>query len=86
MEKAGAEETPDKAERKGLGTPATRAGIIEKLINVGFIERKSDKKTKYLVPTHKGIALITVIPEAIQSPIMTAEWEQKLLEIERQQY
>lgn len=83
MEKAGADETPDEAERKGLGTPATRAGIIEKLVNVGFIERKGDKKTKYLVSTHKGTALITVIPEVIQSPTMTAEWEQKLLEIEK---
>ena len=83
MEKAGADETPDEAERKGLGTPATRAGIIEKLVNIGFIERKGDNKTKYLYPTHKGIALITVIPEVIQSASMTAEWEQKLLEIER---
>lgn len=83
MEKTGADETPDEAERKGLGTPATRAGIIEKLVRVGFIERKGDKKTKYLIPTHKGIALITVIPEEIQSPSMTAEWEQKLLQIEK---
>ena len=83
MEKAGADETPDEAERKGLGTPATRAGIIEKLVNTGFIERKGDNKTKYLYPTHKGIALITVIPEVIQSASMTAEWEQKLLEIEK---
>ena len=86
MEKAGADETPDEAERKGLGTPATRAGIIEKLVNTGFIERKGDKKTKYLVPTHKGTALITVIPEAIQSPSMTAEWEQKLSQIEQGQF
>lgn len=86
MEKAGSDETPDEAERKGLGTPATRAGIIEKLVRIGFIERKGDKKTKYLVPTHKGEALITVIPEAIQSASMTAEWEQKLLEVERESY
>ena len=83
MENAGSDETPDEAERKGLGTPATRAGIIEKLVRIGYIERKGDKKTKYLVPTHKGEALITVVPEMIQSPSMTAEWEQKLLEIER---
>ena len=83
MEKAGSDETPDEAERKGLGTPATRAGIIEKLVRIGFIERKGDKKTKYLVPTHKGEALITVIPEAIQSASMTAEWEQKLKQVER---
>ena len=86
MEKAGSDETPDEAERKGLGTPATRAGIIEKLVRIGFIERKGDKKTKYLVPTHKGEMLITVIPEAIQSASMTAEWEQKLLEVEKEAY
>jgi DNA topoisomerase-3 len=86
MERAGADETPDEAERKGLGTPATRAGIIEKLVRIGFLERKGDKKTKYLVPTHKGIALITVMPEAIQSPTMTAEWEQKLIEVEKQNF
>lgn len=86
MEKAGSDETPDEAERKGLGTPATRAGIIEKLVRIGFIERKGDKKAKYLVPTHKGEALITVIPEAIQSASMTAEWEQKLLEVEKESY
>ena len=86
MEKAGAEDTPDEAERKGLGTPATRAGIIEKLVSVGFIERKGDKKTKYLIPTHKGESLINVVPESIQSASMTAEWEQKLLEIEKQNF
>ena len=86
MEKAGSDETPDEAERKGLGTPATRAGIIEKLVRIGFIERKGDKKTKYLVPTHKGEMLITVIPEAIQSASMTAEWEQKLLKVEKESY
>ena len=86
MEKAGSDETPDEAERKGLGTPATRAGIIEKLVRIGFIERKGDRKTKYLVPTHKGEMLITVIPEAIQSASMTAEWEQKLLEVEKESY
>lgn len=86
MENAGADEIPDEAERKGLGTPATRAGIIEKLVRTGFIERKGEKKTKYLVPTHKGEALITVVPESIQSASMTAEWEQKLLEIEKNNY
>ena len=86
MEKAGAEDTPDEAERKGLGTPATRAGVIEKLVRIGFLERRGDKKTKYLIPTHKGETLITVIPESIQSASMTAEWEQKLLEIEKGKY
>ena len=86
MERAGADETPDEVERKGLGTPATRAGVIEKLVRIGFIERKGDKKTKYLIPTQKGTALIAVIPEVIQSPSMTAEWEQKLLQIEKGEY
>ena len=86
MEKAGADETSEDAERRGLGTPATRAGIIEKLVSIGFIERKGDKKTKYLIPTPKGEALITVMPEVIISPSMTAEWENKLLEIEHNSF
>lgn len=86
METAGADEMSDEVERKGLGTPATRAGIIEKLVRIGFLERKGDKKTKYLIPTHKGIALITVMPEQIQSPSMTADWEEKLLLIEKNEY
>ena len=86
MEKAGCDEIPDEAERKGLGTPATRAGVIEKLVRIGFMERRGDKKTKYLVPTHKGETLITVVPESIQSASMTADWEQKLLEIEKGSY
>ena len=86
METAGADETPEEAERKGLGTPATRAATIEKLVQRGFIERKGDKKTKHLIATEKGNALITVMPEQIQSPSMTAEWEQKLLGIERGEY
>ena len=86
MERAGAEEMPDEAERKGIGTSATRAATIEKLIRTGFVERKGDKKTKYLIPTHKGVALITVMPEQIKSPSMTADWEQKLLDIEKGSY
>ena len=81
MERAGAEEMPDEVERKGIGTSATRAATIEKLVRIGFVERKGNKKTKYLLPTHKGVALITVMPEQIQSPSMTAEWEQKLLDV-----
>ena len=83
MERAGSEEMPDEAERKGIGTSATRAATIEKLVRIGFLERKGNKKTKYLLPTHKGVALITVMPEQIQSPSMTAEWEQKLLDVEK---
>ncbi|MDY5269021.1 MAG: DNA topoisomerase 3 [Streptococcus sp.] len=86
METAGADEMPDEVERKGLGTPATRAGIIEKLVRTGFLERKGDKKTKHLIPTHKGTALVTVMPEQIQSPSMTADWEEKLLLIEKGEY
>lgn len=54
MESAGAKDLPDEVERKGLGTPATRAGVIEKLVRIGFVERQGSKKTKYLVPTEKG--------------------------------
>ncbi len=84
MESAGAKDMPDEVERKGLGTPATRAGVIEKLVRIGFVERQGNKKTKYLVPTEKGNLLITVMPEQIQSASMTADWEQKLLEVEKQ--
>ena len=86
MEHASADEMPEDAEHQGIGTPATRAGTIEKLVRIGFVERKGDKKTKYLIPTHKGVALITVMPEQIQSATMTADWEEKLIEIERQSY
>ena len=86
METASADEMPEEAERKGIGTPATRAGIIEKLVQKGFIERRGDKKTKYLCATTKGTALITVMPEQIQSPSMTADWEEKLLRIEKGEY
>ena len=86
MEHASAEEMPEDAERKGIGTSATRAATIEKLVRIGFVERKGDKKTKYLIPTHKGTALVTVMPEQIQSPLMTADWEEKLVKIEKCQY
>ena len=77
---------PEEVERKGIGTSATRAATIEKLVRIGFVERKGNKKTKYLLPTHKGVALITVMPEQIQSPSMTAEWEQKLLDVEKGEF
>ena len=86
MEHASADEMPEDAEHKGIGTPATRAGTIEKLVRIGFVERKGDKKTKYLIPTHKGTALITVMPEEIQSVSMTADWEEKLIDIERKKF
>lgn len=86
METAGAEDTPDEAERKGLGTPATRAGIIEKLIKRGYAFRSGDKKTKVILPTDKSAFLVTIMPEKLKSPMMTAEWEQKLLQVEREDY
>ena len=82
METAGAKEMPDDAERKGLGTPATRAGIIEKLIATGFVERRKAKKSVNLIPANTGISLITVLPEQLQSPLLTAEWEHKLKMVE----
>ena len=83
METAGKEDLPEEAERRGIGTPATRAGIIEKLVKKGFLTREGSGKTKSLIPTEKGRALIAVMPEEIQSPAMTADWEQQLLQIER---
>lgn len=77
METAGKEDMPEDAERKGLGTPATRAAIIEKLVAAGFVERKG----KSLIPTKDGINLIAVLPEPLTSPVLTAEWEQQLTAI-----
>ncbi len=79
MENAGSEEMPDEAERKGLGTPATRASIIEKVITMGFVERKG----KSMIPTEKGKNLIKVLPEILTSPLMTADWEDKLVKISK---
>ena len=83
MQAAGADSMPEGVERQGIGTPATRAATIEKLVQKGFLERKGDKKTKVLLPTDKGKALITVMPEEVQSADMTADWETKLLRVER---
>ena len=77
MERAGAEDMPEEAERKGLGTPATRAAILEKLVQMGFVQRKG----KQLVPTKDGINLAVVLPESLTSPALTAEWENRLTEI-----
>ena len=78
METAGAEDMPEDAERKGLGTPATRAATLEKLVSAGFVERKK----KQLIPTKKGRNLIAVLPDNIKSPILTAEWESMLKQVE----
>ena len=90
MEKAGVKNAPTEGspatngswEHKGIGTPATRAGILEKLVNVGLLERKKSKKAANLLPTRLGQALITILPEELQSPLLTVEWEQRLLEVE----
>ena len=79
MENAGKADMPDEAERKGLGTPATRAAIIEKLVSAGFVERKG----KNLIPTKAGMNLVTILPEPLTSPMLTAEWEQRLTSIAR---
>lgn len=94
MERAGAEDMPEdkvncsagaregglgQAERKGLGTPATRAAILEKLVQMGFVQRKG----KQLVPTKDGINLAVVLPESLTSPVLTAEWENRLTEISK---
>ena len=81
MERAGAEDMPEDAERKGLGTPATRAAILEKLVQMGFVQRKG----KQLIPTKDGINLAVVLPEALTSPLLTAEWESRLTEIAKGQ-
>ena len=78
METAGAEDMPDDAERKGLGTPATRAATLEKLVSAGFVQRKK----KQLISTEKGRNLIAVLPDNIKSPILTAEWESMLKQVE----
>ena len=83
METAGEKDMPEDAERKGIGTPATRAAVLEKLVSSGFVERKKSKKLTTLIPSALGTALITVLPEALQSPLLTAEWEHRLKEIER---
>ncbi len=81
METAGAKETTDDAERKGLGTPATRAAILEKLVQTGFAERKG----KQILPTKNGTLLISVLPDTLISPSLTAEWENALALISKGQ-
>ena len=77
MESAGKDDMPDDAERKGLGTPATRAAMIEKLLSAGFAERKG----KSLIPTKDGVNLAVILPDMLKSPQLTAEWESRLTEI-----
>ena len=79
MERAGNEDTDPDAERRGLGTPATRAAVIEKLVKSGFVQRKG----KQLIPTQKGNNLVCVLPDTLTSPQLTAEWENALTQIAR---
>ena len=74
MERAGAEDMGDEVERKGLGTPATRADVIEKLVKDGFVKREK----KQMIPTEDGVKLITVLPDVVKSPKLTADWENAL--------
>ena len=86
MESAGADTMPEEAERRGIGTPATRAATIEKLVQKGFLSREGGGKAKHLIPSEKGRTLIAAMPEQLKSPAMTAEWETKLTQIEKGQY
>lgn len=86
METASANEMPEDCEHHGLGTPATRAAILEKLVANGLVERKKSKKTVHLIPTHAAYSLITVLPEQLRSPKLTAEWEQKLRMVENGEF
>ena len=79
MERAGSADTDPDAERKGLGTPATRAAVIEKLVKSGFVQRKG----KQLIPTKNGNNLVCVLPDTLTSPQLTAEWENALTQIAR---
>jgi len=82
MERAGSEDMDDDVERKGLGTPATRADIIEKLVKDGFIRREK----KQIIPTEDGIRLITVLPDVVKSPKLTADWENALTLVAKGEY
>ena len=81
MERAGADDLPEDAERQGLGTPATRASILEKLVQMGFVERRG----KQLLPTKDGHNLACVLPEVLTSPQLTAQWETELTAIAKGQ-
>ena len=82
MERAGVEDMGDDVERKGLGTPATRADIIEKLVKDGFVKREK----KQMIPTDDGMKLITVLPDVVKSPKLTADWENALTLVAKGEY
>ena len=82
METAGVEDMPEDAEHKGIGTPATRASILEKLLETKLVERTGDRRKRVLIPTAKGKALASVLPARLCSAQLTADWEQRLKRIE----
>ncbi|MBD5156489.1 MAG: type IA DNA topoisomerase [Butyrivibrio sp.] len=82
MERAGSEDMGDDVERKGLGTPATRADVIEKLVKDGFVKREK----KQMIPTEDGVKLITVLPDVVKSPKLTADWENALTLVSKGKY
>ena len=82
MERAGSEDIGADAERKGLGTPATRADVIEKLVKDGFVKREK----KQMIPTENGVKLITVLPDVLKSPKLTADWENTLTLVSKGEY
>jgi DNA topoisomerase-3 len=81
MERAGKGEFDKETEKKGLGTPATRAGIIEKLVSIGYVLRKG----RQLYATDEAVKLMEILPDVIKSPMLTAEWENQLLQMEQGQ-
>ncbi len=83
METAGKDDMPEDAEHKGIGTPATRSAILEKLLETKLVERTGERKKRILVPTAKGKALASILPEKLCSARLTAEWEQRLKRIEK---
>ncbi len=82
MERAGSENIGDDVERKGLGTPATRADVIEKLVKDGYVKREK----KQMIPTEDGMKLITVLPDVVKSPKLTADWENTLTLVSKGEY
>src|SRR5699024_4186678 len=86
MESAGADSMPEEAERRGIGTPATRAATIEKLVQKGLLAEEGGGNVNRLVPAENGRTAVTARPEKLKSPAMTADWETKLTHIEKGQY
>lgn len=82
MERAGSEDIGADAERRGLGTPATRADVIEKLVKDGFVKREK----KQMIPTEDGVKLIAVLPDVVKSPKLTADWENALTLVAKGEY